>query len=86
MFSDRDLLWQDNIEHDAGVIKSYPTIYSQGQMRTDMVKASVEKHGDHFSELACIVSRGGLLPPLPSGYSGLAQQGLLQSFKGSGLC
>jgi len=67
MFSDRDLLWQDNIEHDAGVIKSYPTIYSQGQMRTDMVKASVEKHGDHFSELACIVSRGGLLPPLPSG-------------------
>jgi len=67
MFSGRDMLWQDNIEHDAAVIKTFPTIFAQLDMRTDMVRDAMAVHAEKMEDLACIISRGGLLPPLPSG-------------------
>lgn len=67
LFEGRDLLWQQNIEHDAEEIRHYPTIYAQLDMRTETVLAALRAHGGRVEELACVMSRGGLLPPLPSG-------------------
>ncbi len=67
MYEDNRQLWQQDIEHDAQVIKSYPTIYSQLDFRTETIVRSVQKHGDRLEDLACIMSRGGLLPPVASG-------------------
>ena len=67
MYEDSVQLWQQDIEHDAEVINSYPTIYSQLEFRADTVIESVKQHGDRLEDLACIMSRGGLLPPLSSG-------------------
>lgn len=67
MFEDRKQLWQRNIEHDAAEIKAYPTIFSQLPFRTETVKKAVLEQGEVFSDVSCIISRGGLLPPLPSG-------------------
>ena len=67
MYEDHLQLWQQDIEHDAKVIESYPTIYSQLDLRAGTVIEAVRQHGDRLEELACIMSRGGLLPPLASG-------------------
>jgi len=67
LYEDVSQLWQDNIEHDINVIKSYSTIYSQLDFRFQTIKDAVAKHGNSFEELACVMSRGGLLPPLKSG-------------------
>ena len=67
MYEDSVQLWQQDIEHDAEAIDSYPTIYSQLEFRADTVIESVKQHGDRLEDLACIMSRGGLLPPLSSG-------------------
>ena len=67
MYEDNHQLWQQDIEHDAKVIDSFSTIYSQLDMRTEAVLDAVRLHGDKLDDLSCIMSRGGLLPPLPSG-------------------
>ena len=67
LYEETAQLWQDNIEHDINVIKSYNTIYSQLDFRYETIKSAVEAHGNNFEELACVMSRGGLLPPLKSG-------------------
>lgn len=60
-------LWQENIEHDVRALQAYPTVFSQIPFRLPLVCDTFLRHGDRFEELACVVSRGGLLPPLPSG-------------------
>jgi len=67
MYEDTAQLWQQDIEHSADVINRYSTIYSQLDFRAETVVNAVKEHGDRLEDLACIMSRGGLLPPLPSG-------------------
>ena len=67
MYADSVQKWQDNIEHDAAYIKTFPTIYAQLDFRYETILDSVKRHGDRLEDLACVVSRGGLLPPLQSG-------------------
>ena len=67
MFDSHTMLWQENVEHDAAAIKQYPTIYAQLDMRIETTKKVLAAHNEPLSDLACIMSRGGLLPPLPSG-------------------
>lgn len=67
MYEDKSQLWQSNIEHDAFIIKGFATIYSQLDFRYETIKDAVIEHGNSFSDLDCVMSRGGLLPPLKSG-------------------
>ncbi len=60
-------LWQEDIVHDAAALRNYPTIYSQMPFRLPLVVETYLSHGDKLEELACVMSRGGLLPPLSSG-------------------
>lgn len=60
-------LWQESIEHDMKTLQAYPTAFSQIPFRLPLICDAVTRHGNRLEDLACVVSRGGLLPPLPSG-------------------
>lgn len=60
-------LWQENIEHDSQALKAYPSIFMQIPFRLPIILERVRAHGDRLDELSCVMSRGGLLPPLHSG-------------------
>jgi butyrate kinase len=60
-------LWQQDVEHEAGRIKAFGTIYAQLDFRLDAVSDALKAHGTALEELACVGARGGLLPPLDSG-------------------
>lgn len=67
MYQERNQLWQENIEHDADLLKQYPTIYAQLNFRLEAIIDTIGTHNDRIDELQCVMSRGGLLPPLSSG-------------------
>ncbi|MDO4572408.1 MAG: butyrate kinase [Clostridia bacterium] len=67
VYDGREQLWQENIEHDTEALRAYPTIYAQIPFRLPIVLEAYKAHGDRLEELSCVMSRGGLLPPLPSG-------------------
>lgn len=60
-------LWQEDIVHDSAALRVYPTIFAQREFRLPLVIETYQNHGDKLEELACVMSRGGLLPPLASG-------------------
>lgn len=60
-------LWQEDIVHDGAALRAYPTIFAQREFRLPLVIETYQNHGDKLKELACVMSRGGLLPPLASG-------------------
>ncbi len=67
VYDGHEQLWQENIEHDTEALKKYPSIYAQIPFRLPIILERYRAHGDKLEELACVMSRGGLLPPLPSG-------------------
>ena len=67
IYRNGEKLWQDNIEHDPEYMKQFSMPYDQLDMRTEIVKEAMEKHGDKQEELVAIVTRGGLLPPVGAG-------------------
>ncbi len=67
VYEDEQQLWQENIEHDAASLRAYPTIYAQLPFRLPLVLKTLQAHGQKLEELSCVMSRGGLLPPLQSG-------------------
>ena len=48
-------------------IEKYDAIYDQYEFRKKLVLEELEKNGVKASELTCVMSRGGLLPPVPAG-------------------
>lgn len=67
VYEGRLRLWQEDIVHPQEVLREYKTIYSQKDMRTQTVLDALKAHGEDMSEIDCVMSRGGLLPPVPSG-------------------
>ncbi len=56
-----------SVEHPVKEIESFPTIGSQYRLRYEAVMASLAEAGIEPSQLAAVVGRGGLLPPVKSG-------------------
>ena len=67
VYEGREQVWQENIEHEGEALKAYPTIFAQLDFRTEQVRAALKRHRERETEFSCVMSRGGLLPPLPSG-------------------
>jgi butyrate kinase len=61
------LAWQENIEHNAGELAAFPTIYSQLAMRLAVIEKLLDANHVIRTELAAVVGRGGLLPPVSAG-------------------
>lgn len=67
LYDGHDQLWQENIEHDAAALRAFPSVFAQIPFRRALVLDSFFAHGGKLEELACVIARGGLLPPLPAG-------------------
>ncbi len=67
VYDGRTQRWQQNIEHDAKTVASFPTIFAQLSWRADTVREALSAHDTALSSLAAIMARGGLLPPLDGG-------------------
>lgn len=67
LYEDHEQLWQEDIGHDKALLSTFGTIYSQMDFRLKTVLDTMATHDVKPSDLACVMSRGGLLPPLSSG-------------------
>ena len=60
-------LYKENVTHPSGEMDKYGSLIEQVPVRLAMVLASLERHGYGPRDLACVMSRGGLFPPLKTG-------------------
>lgn len=67
LYAESEKLWQDNIEHSADELRQFSNIFSQKSFRVSIVEECCKKHGLKHGELSCVMSRGGLLPPVHAG-------------------
>ena len=67
VYEDDRQLFVNSIEHADEEIEKYDAIYDQYEFRKKLVLEELEKNGVKASELTCVMSRGGLLPPVPAG-------------------
>lgn len=67
LYSAEQPLWNENIKHERDVIASFPTIYSQLDMRYETVSSLLREKQTDLGQLCAVVARGGLLQPVPSG-------------------
>lgn len=67
LYEEAEKKWQENIEHPAEDLRNFSTIFSQKSFRISVVEDCCKKHGLRACELSCVMSRGGLLPPVHAG-------------------
>ena len=67
VYEDAEKLFVTSIEHSNEEIEKYDAIYDQYEFRKNLILGELEKNGVKASDLTCIMSRGGLLPPVPAG-------------------
>ncbi len=60
-------LFKKNVEHSAAELEKFPRIADQYRMRFESIAATLAESGIGEGELAAVVGRGGLLPPVRSG-------------------
>ena len=59
--------WTESIKHSLEELKAYNTIYDQLDMRRDLIRACLTKHGESLESFGAVAARGGALPPVKSG-------------------
>lgn len=67
LYEDITVLWQENIAHDKEELRQFSSMFAQIPFRYELICRAMKAHGNSFTELSCVMSRGGLLPPLASG-------------------
>ena len=66
-FDDGVEVWHSTVTHDPAELAAFPTMADQFGFRMAAIEKACEEHGNHFSQLAAVVGRGGLLDPIPGG-------------------
>ncbi|PWJ39242.1 butyrate kinase [Sediminitomix flava] len=67
VFHNEELFWQKNLHHSNEELAKFKEIKDQYLFRKEAIESELEKEGIALSELTLIMSRGGLLKPIPSG-------------------
>jgi len=67
VFQGEDEVWIESIKHSLEELKAYSTIYDQLDMRKNLIRACLAKHGDSLQSFGAVVGRGGALPPVKTG-------------------
>ncbi len=67
VFDDDLQVMAETIRHPLDELKEYSWVMDQFAYRMDCINTALEKHGIHKGSLTCVMARGGLLPPVPSG-------------------
>ena len=66
-YEDEICIWKESIGIDENKRKDYPTIWSQLDMRYEMIMSNLTTHHTDPEKLDCVVSRGGLIGQVSSG-------------------
>jgi butyrate kinase len=67
MFEDRDLVFEDKVEHDPTAIKNLPSVMDQGDMRIEGIKELLERSGQTLENCDAFVARCGGTGPIHGG-------------------
>jgi len=67
LYENETELHKDTITHPSGEMEKYGSLVDQIPARLAMVLDWLEKHCRKQKELSCVMSRGGLFPPLKTG-------------------
>jgi butyrate kinase len=67
VYEDETEFMSETIRHADEELKRFPWVMDQLEYRYKLILRSLENHGIKQESLTCVVSRGGLLPPVPSG-------------------
>lgn len=67
LFENDKEIFKENLTHNQEDLEKYLSYLDQTPMRKDLVLASLEKHGYKPSDLAIVMGRGGLFPPIKTG-------------------
>ncbi|MCL1874923.1 MAG: butyrate kinase [Synergistaceae bacterium] len=66
-FHDDKSMWQETIIHSNDELAPFKNIVDQFEFRLKAINDCVTRHGNSFSELSCVVGRGGIVDPIPGG-------------------
>lgn len=67
VFEDERNLFTDNIEHSQAELAKFSSVFDQLEMRAEILKQSLRKHGFRGEDFAAAVGRGGGLPGVQAG-------------------
>ena len=67
LYKNEDVIFNENISHPQTEIDKFETILEQEPMRKKAVLESLGKHGHKPEDLAIVMGRGGMLPPVKVG-------------------
>lgn len=67
IYDDETPLFVTTVNHQKEELAKYAELFDQFDYRRDLVRKAMEEAGVAAESLTAVVSRGGLLPPVPSG-------------------
>ena len=67
VFDDDKQIMAQTIRHPLDEVKAFSWVMDQFDYRMEHINAALEAAGIDKSTLTCVMARGGLLPPVPSG-------------------
>ena len=67
IYQEEKEIFCETMEHDIEELKGFEMIKDQFQMRKEMILSYLNHKGYKIDELAAVVGRGGMLPPVKSG-------------------
>ncbi len=67
LYSDDELIFEENIHHDPSELEPFSTTFDQMDFRRDIVLSLLKEKGYKIEDLSAVVGRGGTFKPLASG-------------------
>ena len=67
LYKNNQEIFKDSIEHSFQELEKYDSLIEQIPMRKALVLESLDKHGYYPKDLAIVMGRGGLFPPIKTG-------------------
>ncbi len=67
VFDDKEKIMEATIRHPLDELRHYNWVMDQFEYRMEHIERTLEEKGIEKSTLTCVMARGGLLPPVPSG-------------------
>ena len=67
LFADDEVIFDEDIFHDAPLLLKYPTVNDQVPFRKEVISQLMEKHGYRYEDIDAFIGRGGSAYPCQSG-------------------
>ena len=67
VYSDKDKIFEDNIEHTKDDLASFDNVFEQKEYRMELVTDALEEAGFSYKQIDVVIGRGGLGKPIEGG-------------------